>query len=183
MVELRLRPRFGLSVDLSPEQVMERFERAASAEASPCVVYVLDEQVEMTVRADRRHFWSPYLKVLVDPRERHSALRGKFGPNINVWTMFVAAYAVLFVVGSVGLFIATSQLQLGQPPSGLWLTGACLFVATLVWMAGKLGQRWAYDQMVLIHQFVHELFADVVADQIYCEACDDDEPLVVSSTR
>ncbi|MFP4600593.1 MAG: hypothetical protein ACLFVJ_20225 [Persicimonas sp.] len=174
-MELRLRPRFGLRVSLSPDQVLERFRHSAESTAHPCDVSVLDRQVEMTVRTAEQHFWSPYLNVLLETDRGHTVLRGKFGPNINVWTMFVAAYAVLGLVGLVGLIAATSQLQIDQPPSGLVLSAGCLFLSALVWVAGKLGQRWAYDQMVVIHLFVHELFADVIADEIYCEACEDDE--------
>lgn len=175
IAELRLRPRFGLRVDLSAKQVMERFGRCQVSGTSPCAVHLLDRQVEMTVRAEQRHFWSPYLKVLLEEEAGQTTLRGTFGPNINVWTMFVAAYAVLSLVGAVGLFIATSQLQIGQSPSGVWLSAACLLLSALVWTAGKLGQRWAHDQMVQIHRFVHELFADAVAEEVFCEACDDEE--------
>lgn len=153
---------------------MARFERCVGAEATPCEVRLLDRQVEMTVRAADRHFWSPHLKLLVDAEHDHTTVRGRFGPNVNVWTMFLAANTVLFLVGTVGLFIGTSQLQIGQSPVGLWLSAGCLVGAALVWAAGKLGQRWAHDQMVLIHRFVHDLFEDVIDDDIHCEACDDD---------
>jgi hypothetical protein len=151
---------------------MDRFQQRVASETAPCEVHLLDRQVEMTALARDRHFWSPYLNVLLEEQNGYTTLRGRFGPNINVWTMFLAAYAVLFILGGVGLVIGTSQLQIDQPPTGLWLSAGCICLAALTWVAGKVGQRWAYDQMVLIHLFVHELFDDVIADDIFCEACD-----------
>ena len=171
----RLRPRFGLRLRLSSDEVMERFGRTAESETSPCEVFLFDRQVEMTVPATRRHFWSPYLKVLVRREHGETVLRGKFGPNISVWSMFLAAYAVAGLTGAAGLFIGISQWQIGLTPTGFWLSGGCLLLAVLVWIAGKVGQRWAYGQMVAIHLFVHELFADAIADDVYCEACVGDE--------
>ncbi len=173
-MDVRLRPRFGLRVDLTPDDVMTRFQELSEGRSHSCEIYLLDRQVEMTVDAEQRHYWSPYLKMLLEESGPHTVLRGKFGPNINVWSLFLAAYAVLSITGSGGLLLATSQLQLAQTPNGLLLTGGCLVLAIVVWIAGKIGQRWAYDQMVYIHGVVHQLFADNVVDEIYCEACESD---------
>ncbi len=177
-MDVRLRPRFGLRVKLAPDDVMERFEQLRTDRSHPCEIYLLDRQVEMTVDREQRHVWSPYLKMLLEEEGPHTILRGKFGPNINVWSLFLAAYAVLAITGSGGIILATSQLQIGQTPSGFLLSSVCLVLAVLVWVAGKIGQRWAYDQMVLIHRIVHDAFEGTVVDEIYCEACEGDPDVV-----
>ncbi len=173
-MDVRLRPRFGLRLNLASQRVMERFEELQGDDSHRCEVLLLERQVEMTVTAEERHYWSPYLKMLLKEEGTQTVLEGKFGPNINVWSLFLAAYAVLAIVGSGGLILATSQFQLGQSPTGLWLSTTCLVLAVVVWIAGKIGQRWAYDQMVLIHTVVHQEFAGSIADDIYCEACEGD---------
>lgn len=172
-MNLRLRPRFELRVRLSPSQAQQRFDRRGNT--VPFDIYLDDGQVEMTVPRRQRHFWSPYLKLRIRRDGEATALRGKFGPNINVWSMFLAAYAVLFLTGTAGLLTAVSQWIIDQPPTGLLLTAGCVVLSLLVWVAGQIGRRWAYAQMVAIHRFVHETFADVIVDDVVCEACKNNE--------
>lgn len=170
----RLRPRFRLRIALSAREVVERFGDHKDSGTAPFDLYIEDRQVEMSVDAGRRHFWSPYLKLRLEQQQNATVLKGTFGPNINVWSMFLAAYAVCVLTGSTGLIIGVSQLLIDQSPVGLWLTAGGLAASTLIWAAGQIGQRLAYDQMVAIHLFVHELFVDVLTDGPYCEACDND---------
>ncbi len=174
-MSVRLRPRFGLRVRLSEQEVMDRFRDCIEADNLPCQVSLLDRQIEISVQPEERHFWSPFLNMLLETDESHTLLQGKFGPNVNVWTMFLAAYALLLLTGTLGVLIATSQFQLGQTLTGLYLSAAALLVAAAVWGAGQLGKRWAYDQMVVIHHVVHNLFDDVLADEVFCEVCEDNE--------
>ncbi len=164
-MELRLRPRFSLCVDLSTQEVMERFEKSAQSDATPFEISLFERQVEMTVPEERRHFWSPYLKLRIRSAQQGTELHGVFGPNINVWSMFLAGYAVVAMSGVTGLIIGISQFQIGQYPGGLWLMAGCLLLALLIWIAGKIGRRWAHDQTVDIHRFVHQSFSDVIGHQ------------------
>jgi hypothetical protein len=152
---------------------MDRFRAHRDAGSLPCEIALLDRQIEISVPPAQRHFWSPFLNMLLETTGDHTTLQGKFGPNVNVWTMFLAAYVLLLLVGSTGLLIASSQFQLDQSPTGLYLSAACLAASALVWLAAQLGKRWAYDQMVHIHEVVHQLFDDVITDELYCEACDE----------
>ena len=89
-------------------------------------------------------------------------LRGKYGPNVNVWTMFVAAYAVFFLAGMVGFALGTSQMGLGQPATGLWIVAGCVLLAMLVYGVGRIGPRLAHPQTMVIHGFIVELFGEHV---------------------
>lgn len=163
---IRMRPRFTLSVSLSKEEVMERFRDQRQAGNICCQVQLLDVQVEFAPFQKDQHIWSPYLKLLVDQEpDGSSTLRGSFGPNANLWTLFMGAYAVCFVTGSMALLGAFSQWQLGQSLSALFVVALCLIGAVLVWLAGQLGQRLAQDQMVAIHQCVHAVLGESVLSE------------------
>lgn len=172
----RLRPRFRLQVRLPADEVVDRFADVDTTDG-PFELYVEDRQAELTVSADDRHFWSPYLKLRIDPEDGETELRGTFGPNINVWSMFVAAYAVSALVGTTGLFVAFSQVWIDQSPTGLGLTALSVVATLLVWVAGQIGQRLAYDQMIALHLLVHHQFQDVLAAPPRCEACADDDSI------
>lgn len=156
----RLRPRFRLRVSIEADEVMQVFARRIEREELPCVVQLYEHQVEVSIRESDRHFWSPFLNLIVEQRGGGvSSLSGKYGPNINVWTMFLAAYAVLFIAGTAGFFIGTSQMQIEQPVTGFYLTAGCVIGAMLFYGVGLLGRRLAHPQMEIIHSFLQETFA------------------------
>lgn len=156
---LRMRPRFRKKVSLSPDEVMARFESCFDSSDCPYVSQFHEYQVEITVPDDRQHFWSPYLNLLIEPDGDGAELDGRFGPNISVWTMFVAAYAVLGISGGVGLMMGFSQMSLDQSASGFMVAAGCLAGIVLVYVVALFGQRLAGPQMLEIRKFVEENFS------------------------
>ncbi len=155
---LRMRPRFRRRVTLSPDEVMERFEECLNSADCPYVTQFHEHQVEITVPDKDQHFWSPYLNLLVEPDDSGAELDGRFGPNISVWTMFVAAYAVLGISGGVGLMMGFSQMSLGQPTTGFGVALGCLVAIAAVYGIAMIGQRLAGPQMDEIRSFVEQRF-------------------------
>jgi hypothetical protein len=151
-----MRPRFRKPIALAPDDVMARFEDCIDAGACPYVTRLYERQIEITVPDDRQHFWSPYLNLRFIEDGETAELDGRFGPNIGVWTMFVAAYAVLGIVGSVGLIMGISQSSIGQEPSGYWIAAACFGAIVLVYAIAMVGQRLAGPQMTELRAFVEE---------------------------
>ena len=162
----RLRPRFRLRVDLSADEVMELFARRVEIEAGamPVTLDLYRHQVEFSMRPADRHFWSPFLNLIIEEGgERGGAvLQGKYGPNVNVWTMFVAAYAALFLAGMVGFILGTSQMGLGQPATGFWISCGCAALALVIYGIGRIGLRLAHPQTMVIHGFIVGLFGEHV---------------------
>jgi hypothetical protein len=186
-----MRPRFRKPVALSRDEVMARFVDCVESGGCPYVTRLYEHQIELTVPDERQHFWSPYLNLLVvrdadssgaesspsesSPSEASSGessssessqLDGRFGPNVGVWTMFVAVYAVLGISGAVGLMMGLSQWQIGQEPSGIWIAAGCLGAIVVVYGIALIGQRLAAPQMSELRAYVEETIgADGVTDQ------------------
>lgn len=155
----RLRPRFCLEVDLDADAVMALFAARKQAGDLPYVLRLYEHQVELSVREADRHFWSPFLNLIVHTEDGRTTLRGKYGPNINVWTMFLGAYAALFIVGSVGVVAAWSQALIKQPVTGHWVALGCAALAAAIYALGRFGRHLAHPQMVGFHDFIETLFA------------------------
>ncbi|QDG53566.1 ABC transporter ATP-binding protein [Persicimonas caeni] len=157
---LRMRPRFRRRVSVAPDEVVTRFEECVQSKDCPFVIHFHDHQVEITVPKARQHFWSPYLNLLIEPTDEGAELDGRFGPNVSVWTMFVAAYAVLGISGGVGVLMGFSQISLKQQTSGFWVAGGCMLGIALVYAVAMFGQRLAGEQMGEIRGFVEERFPE-----------------------
>ena len=160
----RLRPRFAMKVDLGDAEVMELFASRKAAGGHPCVMRLYNNQVEFSMRPADSHFWSPFLNLIVQATPEGSVLSGKYGPNVNVWTMFLAVYAACFLLGSAGVVFGLSQTNLGQPAWGFWLSVGCASVATVTYAIGRFGRMLAHPQMLIIHAFLEEEFRDHVID-------------------
>jgi len=114
------------------------------------------EQIELHVRESDRHFWSPQLNVIVRAEDDGSRLTGHFGPNANVWTLFLACYGFVVLSAITGAFLGVSQLVLGESARGLWCIPVALVLIAVIYVAAGIGQRLGHDQVGLLHDFLTE---------------------------
>lgn len=159
-----VRPRLTLVTELDTAAALQRIDGALGQPHCPIVGSVLERHVELLVRHDERHFWSPWLSAEVRPREAGSQLSGRFGPHPSLWTLFVALYAI-WSFGAIGALVyGYVQWTLGHPASALWglaLAGS----SALVQYAGSIvGQRLGEQQMETIRRFVSQAI-DATADE------------------
>lgn len=98
------------------------------------------------------------------PQQAAARLDGRFGPNANLWTFFVALYAIAGILGGIALLWAYSQTLLGNAPTALWGTLAAAIMALLVWIAAQVGQHCAEGQMQMLYDAVHDTVADALLD-------------------
>lgn len=157
-----MRPRFTLDVGLTLEQVVERLEAEAAEPGCVCRVELFyDTQVEIRIIKEHHHTWSPQLVLFLEERDGRTSMRGKFGPDGHIWTMFMAGYATAGMIALGGFFLLSSQMMLkGQERSGVWLIAAGVVVSVLVYLLAQVGQRLATPQMELIHALICRSFPD-----------------------
>ncbi len=157
-MSLRLRPRFDIEFGGTPDEAMEVMREALNCVECGILGHRYTYQYELRVPREERHFWSPFLNLLIQEDNGKTHLRGKFGPNANVWTMFVAAYTVLGITAFVGLIVASSQWSIQQAPTGLIVTAVCTVLAIIVYIAGKFGESLAMNHIHRILRFVESAY-------------------------
>lgn len=167
-----MRPRFHLTVPFSPEEVIERFEQRLACDGCPCHLITLGQHLDVQIHERLRHFWSPHLSVEVSPSAGGGAeLNGLFGPNANVWTLFLASYAFLLLSASfAGMFGVSQLLAGGDTPWGLSLAGCCLAALVLPYVGSLVGQRLAAEQMQMLRCFLRAAL-DLPSEQALPAAC------------
>ena len=90
-------------------------------------------------------------------------LVGIYGPNANVWSLFLFGY---LIIGSLSLFsgiLGFVQSSLDRPAWGLWIFGGMVGAAVALFLLAKLGQKLGSAQTSRLHQIV-ESAMDGVAD-------------------
>lgn len=99
--EIVLRPRFKKLLNHDHATVLKIFEDAKSTSKIYKIVRI-DDHIFIRFPKHKQQFWSPQLHLEIsDVDKDNSMLRGLFGPNPTVWTLFMFLH---FIVA--GLFIA-----------------------------------------------------------------------------
>jgi hypothetical protein len=150
----RIRPVFTQVVEIVPEEVRERIVRAVENDGNGRFeVKNFPNFVCLRIREADRHFWSPRLNLsLEETAEGHTRIEGTYGPNANVWGLFLYGY---LLIGSLGIFAGVfgfAQWMIGMRPWGLWILGALGILALALYVTAQFGQKLGARQMFTIHQ-------------------------------
>lgn len=156
-MSIAMRPRLELTVGLGTEQVIARLREEAAAPTCICRVEVFyGDQVEVRIKRDHRHTWSPQVVLALEEQDGATRLRGKFGPDGQIWTMFMAGYASAGMLALGGCLVLSSQMMLeGQARWGAWLIAVGGALAILVYLLARVGQQLANPQMEHIDALIH----------------------------
>ncbi len=153
MSSFRIRPYFTQTVDLEIEALREQVARRINRDDARVEAKSFPGYLSLRIPEKDQHFWSPQLNLSLEPTEDgQTVINGIYGPNTNVWSMFL--YSYLFV-GSVGLFtgiLGFVQWSLGNPAWGLWICSVMAAVAIALYILAQFGQKLAAWQTFLLHQ-------------------------------
>ncbi len=153
MITPRLRPRLDMTVPLPPRDLCGRVKRHLAGPECPCHGRVTEHQIDLRIRATDQHFWSPQLTVIIRPDgENASTLTGHFGPNANLWTLFLAAYAFVSLSATAAVFYGLAQMVLGETPWALVSIPVAMVLIAMIYVAAGIGQRLGHDQVDLLQR-------------------------------
>lgn len=165
-MELRMRPRFSATTtryDSIPEALDALTDSFESTAEFPCrIKRFYDRQLEVHVGASHRHIWSPQLRIWFTQHDDCLHVEGIFGPESNVWTMFMAGYAVGGMITLGGALVLSSQVSLGKGSAwggGVLVAGLAIIV--LIYVLSHVGRYFSLEQMSVLY---HTLRDDLVVE-------------------
>ncbi|MBW1905095.1 MAG: hypothetical protein JRJ24_07275 [Deltaproteobacteria bacterium] len=157
-----MRPRFELQLPVARETWLEALRSALRDDAGALRGQVFRKHAVVEMRDGQRTFWSPYLNLEVEDEPDGSAIRGRFSPHPNVWTMFMAAYILLAIIALGGITYGIVQSTLGQPPWALWIAPAAVALFGFVYGATLIGQGLGAEQMYIMRSVVDRACVDAL---------------------
>lgn len=150
----RVRPRFEWKTEKTVQDIVSRLN-THSQKDKVIVMSGIDTHIILTVRDDLQRIWSPYCQLNMEHQEDGTlSVCGLYGPNPNVWTIFIFGYSLLILLTFFISIIGFSQYSLGMDARILWLLPFCILMMAALFIAGFIGQKWGEDQTQLIHQFI-----------------------------
>ena len=157
MSSFRIRPRFSHRFDETPGRMQARIvEQVGNAEApapgSRVEVKNFPGYVTLRIPEEDQHFWSPLLNLSIETDdEGRTVIHGIYGPNANVWTIFLYGY---LLIGSLTLFsglLGISQWVVGVNTWGLMVFGVLAGLLIGLYLLAQFGQKLAARQTYLLH--------------------------------
>jgi len=157
MSSFRIRPRFEHKLKCSPEELKQRLTTQAQSNNTQCEVKSAANQIYLLIPPEQQHFWSPQLLLQFESEEAGSSLiKGLYGPNPNVWILFIYGYAASGILGTFMLIIGLSQWSLGETMWGMWIFGVCALLALGLYILAQTGQKIGANQTFRLHHCYEE---------------------------
>lgn len=162
----RVRPRFKFHFEDNAEAFIDLVSIQLKQENASCIGKINASHIALLIPIKDQHYWSPQLSITFDSVENNSGciVRGLYGPNPSIWTMFVFFYALIAFAILVISMIGGSQLSLGHSASILWLIPGLIILFLTLFLVAYFGQKKGEEQMVTLHQFVEECIGFPIDD-------------------
>ena len=161
-----MRPRFELQLPVNREQWLGALQSLLETEGGPLRGQVFRKHAVVQMRNAERTFWSPYLNLEVEDEPDGSAIRGRFSPHPNVWTMFMGIYVLLAIIALGGLSYGIVQYTLGQSPWAFLIAPAAVAMFGFVYGATLIGQGLSAEQMYTMRSLVDRACVDALDCQV-----------------
>ena len=154
MSSIRIRPRFTIKADFSPEELIIKIEsRLKSEETNFYAESMLTNFIVLKIRETDRKIWTPQLALSIDKFENGCTIRGLFGPRPTLWSMFIFFYTGIGVAILFSGLYGLARVSLKLEASILWLIPALLGLALFLYLLAQAGQKFSAQQMFEIHHF------------------------------
>ena len=158
-----LRPTFDLDVDVPPDQAAHRLGALIGAGDGPIVGQTVGHHLMLAPAKRDRHFWSPWLTVEIQPEGDRTRIHARFHPHPNVWTGYMLGYLGVGTATAFAVIFGAVQLTLGDQAWALWIAVAGVATMVVMWIAARVGQGLAQEQMAILDTAVRQAVMDAWA--------------------
>ena len=159
----RIRPSFRQVLKCGSAEARERIVEQVRLNHPTYEVKSFPNFICLRIPVDERHFWSPRLNISLSEEEPgQTQVRGTFGPNANVWALYLYGYLITGLIGLFSGIFGGCQLALGIPAWGMSVFSGMLAIAIALFLISLLGQRLAAPQSKALEQ----IYVDAVGQEV-----------------
>lgn len=159
----RIRPVFEVAIDRPPARVVAEFKAALAHPEAPIVGKIRGDVLQLGLPARELTTWSPSVDLRVDPSPpgasdpTGSIVRGRIGPQPQVWTTFMFFHMMIALIGLGGLMWGVAALTAGGSGWPLWIAAGAVFMHAFVAGAAFIGQGLGADQTFKLRSFIDQV--------------------------
>lgn len=163
MSSFHLRPRFEVTADMDPESWREWFVGQLKEAGEHFEIKSFTGFIALRIPVKERHFWSPRLNLTLEESEPGTTqIEGHYGPNANVWSLFLFSYLFFGMIAVITGIFTISQWMIGNQPWGVWMLAAALLVLVILYFVAQFGQKLGAQQTFQLHQVFEDAYGESV---------------------
>ena len=153
MSSFHIRPRFEQILEAEANTLRAQIVDRVQAQGDRFEVKNFPGFVCLRIHENERHFWSPRLNLGIEALgPGQTVVRGVYGPNANVWSLFMLGYLIVGLLATFSGVVALCQWKIGVPIWGVWPFAAAIVVLIALYIVAQIGQKLGAQQTFTIHQ-------------------------------
>lgn len=153
MSSFLIRPRFNQVVEFDAGTVRRKIADQVEQDGGRVELKSFPDYLCLRIPEKDRHFWSPRLNLSLETTEDgKTRIKGTYGPNGNVWALYLYGYLIVGSLGSFAGILGFCQWMLGNHPWGMWIFAVMLAAAAAMYVMAQFGQKLGARQTFLLHQ-------------------------------
>ncbi len=157
MTSFRIRPRFRYTTDSCPEQVKKEMEQKIKDTHQSFTSQCVQGHLIVKIKKEYQHYWSPQLDIVFSKQEEGNTLiRGLYGPNPAIWTLFIFLYSSIILSISFLAIYEGCQYNLGMIDSFSWTIPILLAIGVFLYFVSQFGQKLGAEQTFAIHHLLED---------------------------
>lgn len=102
---IALRPKFEVESKNSVEKILEKAKALKKELKSDYQIKIIDEHLYFYFSKEKRKYYSPFLHLELEANEDKTTVKGLFGPEQLLWTLFMFLHFII-----AGLFLVFSMM-------------------------------------------------------------------------
>lgn len=158
--KVRLRLRFYKDIAENINVVRQKFEDYKANCPKDYSIKVNDNHIWMHIVGDKKEYYTPHLHLELEEKdENHTHIRGLFGPDATLWTLFMFLHFIVASIFIIFGMIAYSNFSLNQSILyDLIIMSMMVIVWFLLYFIAKQMRERGADQM----NDLEAVFEDIV---------------------
>lgn len=149
----RVRPRFEHALAVAPEAARARILAGLTRCTPRFEVHDFPGFIGLHLPPGQRRYWSPRLFIMLDPApDGTTRVTGTYGPEIEVWGVFLYGYLITGLLGTFSGVFGGAQMLVGSEPWAFWITGSMGVIAGVLYLGAQLGQKLGAAQTYQLHE-------------------------------
>lgn len=161
MTSLRVRPRFKQLTQQNTKEIGNALKEGLKQQES-CIGQIMEQTIILKIAPQNQHFWSPQLALNLEESEKGTIIRGLYGPNPTIWTMFMFAYIGIGIMAMFALMVGLTNLSLGRGYLFMIIFTALSGALLGLYFIAQFGQKMGVEQTFTLHHFFEEIIHEKV---------------------
>jgi hypothetical protein len=154
-----LRPRFYRETEKTTETVVQQYQQLKSEVQSDYSIKISGNHIWFYISPENRKYFSPHLHLELEKSENgNTHIRGLFGPDQALWTMFMFFHFIVAGIFLIFSMIAYSNWTLKQPyENDLLIMGLMVVVWILLYLIARSNRHSSVPQMIELEKLMNRV--------------------------